>query len=269
MRTFKEIEQSIIQGLTNRNIRLSTSKVAEWRVWTATFAGVIFAFEQTLNVFRRDVERHSNFVRVGTTGWYATMMMRFQYGHSLTVNPDTYEVYYETEDTKAQLIKHVAVRDSSEHLVIKIATHDKDNKIVPLTFEQSNGVKAYVEMIKFVGTKVRIVSKEPDIVRYNIVAYCNDDADPVVVKENILKSLEVYRSSLNFDAKLYRTKFTNAILNTDDVVTSSINSFERKSYSQTQYKSVGVVDTMDAGYYEYAEDSTLEVKRINELSDED
>lgn len=267
-RKFSEIEQSIIQGLTTRNITLNDSKVAEWRVWTSVCAGVIFAFEQMLEIFRMEVENHSNIIRVGTADWYATMVRRYQHGHTLLCDKETYDVHYTVDDDKAKVVKQVAVKELDTNLLIKIAGHDSDGKVVPLSLEEAKGVKSYVEHIKFVGTPINIISQSADNVRYNLVVYCKNEANPEAVSENVLKGLNTFKSSLEFDAKLYSNKLLTAIMSVTDVVTAELLSLERKSYINEVFTPVGIVDTMDAGYFEYADDSTLLVKRLNDMTDE-
>lgn len=268
-RTYREIENEIITALERRNITLSSSKVAEWRVWTSVFAGVIFSFEQMIDLFRRTVEKHSNLVRAGTADWYGVMVRRFQFGHTLLCNRDTYEAYYEVDDDNAKVAKQVAVKDLDDYLLIKVAGHNDQGKIVPLSLEESKAIKSYVEFIKFVGTKVAIVSQSADVVRYNLVVYCLNEAEPSVVKQRVEKGLNVFKTSLDFDAKLYSGKLSIAMMNIEDVVTVKLVSLERKSYINEVFTDVGIVDTMDAGYFEYAEDSKLVIKRLNDMTDED
>lgn len=268
-RTFREIENEIITGLERRNITLNSSKVAEWRVWTSVFAGVIFSFEQMIDIFRRTVEKHSNIVRTGTADWYGVMVRRFQFGHTLLCNRDTYEVYYEVEDDDAKVVKQVAVKDLDDYLLIKVAGHDDKGRIIPLSLEESKAIKSYVEFIKFVGTKIVIVSQSADIVRYNLVVYCRNEAEPSAVKQRVEKGFNDFKSSLDFDAKLYSGKLSASMMSIEDVVTVKLVSLERKSYINEVFLDVGIVDTMDAGYFEYSEDSTLVIKRLNDMTDED
>lgn len=56
-RTIKEIQDSIIDSLQQESgLSLSTSKVAEWRLWTYVFAVVVHTFEIILDMFRIEVD---------------------------------------------------------------------------------------------------------------------------------------------------------------------------------------------------------------------
>lgn len=55
-RTVAEIQDIIEQTLAKRGYVLSTSKVAEWRLWVFVSAAAIQAFEVILDLFRKEVD---------------------------------------------------------------------------------------------------------------------------------------------------------------------------------------------------------------------
>lgn len=112
-RTINEIQNEIITSLNGKkDISLSTSKVAEWRLWTYVIAVAIHSFELILDVFKSEVDTQTNKITPGTVRWYAEMCYRFQNGHELLFDENTAMLYYQTNDPDAQIIKVVAIREN-------------------------------------------------------------------------------------------------------------------------------------------------------------
>ena len=93
-RTINDIQQSIITDLQTYFPKLSTSKVAEWRLWTYVVAAAIHAFEIILDLFRQEVDELTAKITPGTKLWYAEMCYRFQNGHTLVFDKNTAQFYY-------------------------------------------------------------------------------------------------------------------------------------------------------------------------------
>ena len=56
-RTINEIQNEIITSLNGKkDISLSTSKVAEWRLWTYVIAVTVHSFELILDVFKSEID---------------------------------------------------------------------------------------------------------------------------------------------------------------------------------------------------------------------
>lgn len=137
-RTINEIQNEIITSLNGKkDISLSTSKVAEWRLWTYIIAVAIHSFELILDVFKSEIDTLTNKITPGTVRWYAEMCYRFQNGHELLFDENTAMLYYQTNDPDAQIIKVVAIRENKNMLTIKAAKKNSSGKIVPLDVDEN------------------------------------------------------------------------------------------------------------------------------------
>lgn len=265
-RTINEIQNEMIAALQERTgITLSTSKAAEWRLWTYVIAAGIHSFEIVLDVFKKEVDALTNQITPGTARWYAEMCYRYQDGHELLFDNKTAMLYYENPDQEAQIIKVVAIREEIKKLTIKAATNDQEGKIVPLSQEQLYNFTTYIDAIKFAGVDIDVVSTSEDKIRYNMIVYFEPAVPATMVRTNILAALDTYKASLGFDSRIYLQRFIDAVTRTAGVVTCNLVSLQRKGATDETFLPVGVYSELESGYFEYDKDSTITLKSIKEL----
>lgn len=266
-RTINEIQQEMIAVLQERTgITLSTSKSAEWRLWTYVVATCIHSFEIILDVFRKEVNALTDRITPGTARWYAEMCYRYQNGHELLFDNKTAMLYYEKDDPDTRIIKVVAIREEIKKLTIKAATNDSEGKIVPLSQDELYNFTTYIDAIKFAGVDVDVVSTSEDKIRYNLVVYFEPSVPSTLVRTNVLAALDVFKASLGFDSKIYTQRFIDSIMGAAGVVTCNLVSMSRKGTTDVDFVPVGIYSELESGYFEYSNDSVLTLKSIKELS---
>ncbi len=261
-RTINEIQQAITADLTARRDGLSTSRVAEWRLWVWVVATAIHAFEVIHDQFRAEIDEAADKITPGTVRWYVEQCKRFQNGHELLFDPDTAQLYYAEDDPAARIIDVVAVTEGKERLSIKVAKLDEQGKIVPLTADELHNFTGYVDSIKFAGIETVTVSTNPDKVRYNVEVYYDPAVPVTTVRERVVAALDAFRNEQDFNSMLYRQKFVAAIMAVPGVVTTDLKSMERKGTSMETFETVGVADELEAGYFDYTDDCTLTLTSI-------
>ena len=105
-RTINEIQAGIVSELeAGTEVKLSTSKVAEWRLWTWVVATAIHTFEVILDLFRKEVQEKTDKITPGTVRWYGEQCLRFQNGHKLLFDKKTAALYYAEDDPAARIVK--------------------------------------------------------------------------------------------------------------------------------------------------------------------
>lgn len=257
-RTTTEIQAAMHADLTASRPDLSASKTAEWRLWTWVVATAIHLFEAVvLDPFRKEIDATADKITPGTVRWYVEQCRRFQNGHELLFDPDTAQLYYAEEDPAARIIDVVAVTEAPERLSIKVAKLDTQNRIVPLSADELHNFAGYVDSIKFAGVETAVVSTSADRVRYAVEVFYDPAVPVTTVRERVLAALNAFRSALDFNSMLYRQKFLAAILAVDGVVTAELGRMERKGSSMSGFEPVGVADELEAGYFDYTDDSVL------------
>lgn len=266
-RTINEIQNEMINALQVKSgLTLSSSKVAEWRLWTYVVAAAIHTFEVALDIFKSETDLLTNKITPGTARWYAEMCYRYQEGHELLFDENTAMLYYEQNDPESQIIKAVAIRENDNKLTIKVATQNEDNKIIPLNQEELYNFTAYIDSIKFAGMGVNVVSTSEDSLRYNLDVYFEPSVPTTVIRSNITKALEQFKSSLGFDSMIYKQRFIDAVMSASGVVTCDLKALDRKGATDDRYIPVSIYSELEAGYFEYDKNSILTLKSVKELS---
>lgn len=265
-RTISEIQNEMISALQVKSgLTLSTSKVAEWRLWTYVVALTIHTFEIALDVFKSETDLLTNKITPGTVRWYAEMCYRYQEGHELLFDQQTAMLYYAQSDPDAQIIKAVAIRESENKLTIKVATRNQDSQTIPLNQEELYNFTSYIDAIKFAGMGVNVVSTSEDKLKYNLDVYFEPAVPTTIVRKNLTEVLEQFKSSLGFDSMIYKQRFIDAIMSASGVVTCELVSLERKGTTDADYLPIDINSELEAGYFEYDKDSTLTLKSVKEL----
>lgn len=265
-RTINEIQNEIITSLNGKkDISLSTSKVAEWRLWTYIIAVAIHSFELILDVFKSEIDTLTNKITPGTVRWYAEMCYRFQNGHELLFDENTAMLYYQTNDPDAQIIKVVAIRENKNMLTIKAAKKNSSGKIVPLDVDEKYNFASYIDAVKFAGVDTNVISTSEDKLRYNIEVFFETSIPSTLVNENVVKALDAFKSSLGFDSMIYKQRFIDAIMGAQGVITCNLISLERKGATDTNFIQVGIFSELESGYFEYSEDSIITLKTLKDL----
>lgn len=264
-RTIKQIEAIIAAELQAQQPSLSTSAVAEWRLWAWVVATAIYSFEVILNLFRAEMDDVADKITPGTVRWYADQCRRFQNGHELLFDDNTAQLYYKNDDPAARIISVVAITERAMHLSVKVAQLNAENKIVPLSADELYNFMGYIDVIKFAGVETTVISTTADVLRYNIEVYFDPAVPSTVVRTEVEDALEEFRLSLDFNSRLYRQRLADAVMSVKGVVTVELRSLERKSASMVDFAAVGVADELESGYFDYDNQSTLILSSTSSL----
>lgn len=265
-RTISEIQNSIITELQAKtDVKLSTSAVAEWRLWTYIPAVAIYSFELMLDAFRKEVDTLTNKITPGTVRWYAEVCYRFQNGHELLFDNQTAMLYYPVDTPNARIIKIVAISEGQNKLLIKAAKLDDSGKIVPLTLEEKYNFTAYIDAIKFAGVDTDVISTTEDKIRYNLQVWFDPSMPNTMVKDNVLTALNTFKASLGFDSMIYTQKFVDAVMSAPGVITCNLAALERKGVTDVVFKPFTVFSELESGYFEYDPESALTLTSIKDL----
>lgn len=265
-RTIKEIQEGIITSLRDESgLSLSTSKVAEWRLWTYVFAVAVYTFEIILDAFRSEVDTLTEKVAPGTARWYAEMCRRFQNGHELLFDESTAALYYAGDAPESRIIKVVAVREEKNTLIIKAAKQDDTGKLVPLSTEERDNLVDYIDAVKFCGLDVNVISTNEDKLRYRLEVYIESSMPSALVRKNVEAALLGFKTSLDFDAVLYRQRFIDSVMDIPGVVTCRLISLESMGAADEGFTPIDICSELKSGYFEYTPDSVLTIRNVKEL----
>ncbi|WP_270543603.1 hypothetical protein [Butyricimonas paravirosa] len=85
------------------------------------------------------------------------------------------------------------------------------------------------------------------------------------MRDNVLTALDVFKSGIGFDSMIYTQKLIDAVMSAEGVVTCSLVSLERKGVSDVDFIRFNVYSELESGYFEYDEESVLNIVSIKEL----
>lgn len=172
--------------------------------------------------FRAEVEARIAAAFPGTVSWYWNKIMQFQYGYDLNEN-----AVYDEIDTDAQIVKHCAVFEVDNGIIVKVnkgtLTYDQ------LTQTELDALTEYVQRIKFAGTVAYVYSFNPDELDLEI----NIWRDPMVLDEDmnriidgepvITNAIVDYLNGIAYGGVLNKTKLIDAIQAVEGVVDVTID----------------------------------------------
>lgn len=265
MRTIKEIQDSIVTELQKSGMKLSTSTVAEWRLWTYVMSAAIYTFELVLDTFRSEVDVLTNKITPGTVRWYAEMCYRFQNGHELLFDEKTAMLYYEKDDATARIIKVVAITEGENRLSVKAAKLDDKGKIIPLSADEKHNFTGYIDAVKFAGVETDVISTTEDKLRYDLEVFFEPSIPATTVRDHVLSALEKYKTALGFDSMFYTQKFIDTVMAVPGVVTCDLKTLSRKGASAPSFVPVRIYTELESGYYEYDKDCVLTLTSVKEI----
>lgn len=264
-RKISDIQSEIASALHASLPDLSTSAVAGWRLIAYVVAVAIHAFEVILDQFKAEMDAVADKITPGTARWYAEQCRRFQNNHELLFDDRTAELYYAVDDPAARIINIVAVTEGNNRLSIKVAKLDEQNRIVPLTADELYNFTGYVDSVKFAGMETATVSTSADMVRYTMAVYFDPAIPVTAVREAVLSALDTFRTSLDFNSMLYCQRLIDAVMSVKGVVTVDLQALERRGASMADFATIGVVDELESGYFDFDDGCTLTLTSVNAL----
>ncbi len=237
--------QQLLQDLS------SPSKVAIWRlmIW-------IFAFGSWIidTLFDRHVEEVNKILEnaiPGTARWLRNEILKFQYGDSLQWIDNKYQ--YAQVDESKKIIKYCSVNEVGGQVRIKVAK-EVNHQPSPLTSNELNALKDYVNKIKFAGTNSIVTSNQPDKLKLSLKIYYDPQLlhpDGTLISDGSTKPVEEainnYLKNLPFDGTIYINRLLDEIQKAKGVIEPYIISIEA-TYGALPYQVINESYRADAGY---------------------
>lgn len=245
-------EKNILSNLT------SNSRVAIWRLWVFIIAVTIWTLEKIFDIFKIEIEALIALNKVHNFDWYIAESKAFQFGFSLTQDG----VYDNTgvEESliiQSKIVKQVAIEQLASKLQIKIAKEDGAGLLTLLTANEVSAFSQYMEKRKDAGTRLIILSRAADDIKFTIDVYY----DPQVLDVNgqrhdgtddtpVQSKIQQFTRELEFNGELILTKLTDFLQTIEGVKIPVINSAEAK-FGGNPYAVINERYVPDSGYFKY------------------
>lgn len=176
-------------------------------------AASCWALETLWDRFRADVDTTIAAAPAGTPGWYAARALEFQLGDTLTILP-TGKPGYASGTTGAKIVTRATAKENDQtgKLFIKVA---KDGPAAGTLAALSNAelvqVQGYFARLRFVGTRLEVVSRDADRLRVVASIYYDPLLDVPTLQAAVVAAIQGYLAALAFDGFVYLTKLEDAI----------------------------------------------------------
>lgn len=234
-RTIKQIYE---EAIAERNKRLelsefaSDSKLSILNGITWTFAAVVFSFESILDVFAIDISNVINNRINGTPTYYINALLQYQKGDELMVRDDGLAFGYANVDETKQIVTQASYVESStdvnldNKLILKVATGEK-GKLQSIPQEELIMIQAYINKIKFAGTRIEVTSQEGDVLIPRVSVYHDGAILESEMYDKIEERLSEYMMNIKFDSTIYVSDIIAAIRSVDHVTDVHIDTDAR------------------------------------------
>lgn len=224
----RTIKQIYDEAIAERNKRLelsefsSDSKLSILNGITWTFAAVIFSFEAILDVFSVDISKVINNRINGTPTYYINALKQYQKGDEILVREDGLAFGYAEMDTTKRIVTQASYMEShsdvnlDNKLILKVATGDKGN-LHAIDIEELTMIQAYINKIKFAGTRIEVTSQEGDVLVPRVSVYYDGAVMESVVYDGIEERLNAFMQDIKFDSTIYVSDIIAAIRSAEHV----------------------------------------------------
>lgn len=242
-RSLSEIYQQAV-GARNERLELNEidngSKVSVMNALTWIMSYLVYGFEVLLDVFTVDIATTINNRINGTPAYYVNALKKYQKGHELQVNAEGTGFGYGVTDETTRIVTQVSYSEAANadsldnRLILRAATGSPES-LSRIGEEDLEGIQAYLQKIKFAGTKVTVISRNGDILLPKMTVF----HDGAVPKDELLdaidKRLFVFITNLRFDSALYVSEVIEAVRSVDHVRDVYIDEDEGQGIYLVQY----------------------------------
>lgn len=224
----RTIKQIYDEAIAERNKRLelsefsSDSKLSILNGITWTFSAVVFSFEAILDVFSVDISKVINNRINGTPTYYINALKQYQKGDEILVREDGLAFGYAETDSTKQIVTQASYMEShsdvnlDNKLILKVATGDKGS-LHAIDIEELTMIQAYINKIKFAGTRIEVTSGEGDVLVPQVSVYYDGAVMESVVYDLIEEQLNVFMQDIKFDSTIYVSDIIAAIRSAEHV----------------------------------------------------
>ena len=193
-------QQTYLPALT------STSKVSLFRLLAYIFAVGAHIVETLFDVHKQEVQDLLDNRQPATRAWYAGKVKEFQLGANITGTGT-----YASVNPALQIISRVSVKETLQgEVVIKVAKGTVGNEEALSSAEQLN-LEAYIDKIKYAGTKTEVVSLNSDFLNVEAEIFYDPIYSEQDIQARLIAELYDYMSTLEFDGIIRRNVLVGRI----------------------------------------------------------
>lgn len=188
----------------------SPSQVAIYRLITFVVATLVNMFEQTMDIFKTEVEDIAAKAAPGTPPWLQDQVFKFQYDATTPQVVQLVEFVpgYDPVDTTKRIITRCSVKtDSNKIANIKVAKSDPPT---PLSTLEQNALNGYLDKINPAGVEYNLINLDSDKIQIYGTVYYDGQYSPVI-QTNVEAAINEYLKNLPFNGVVKNSEIEDAI----------------------------------------------------------
>lgn len=255
-RTTREIFEAMVRDKESRAELAgltSNSDVSVWRMLLWVVAGAIHVAEQLMDAFVADVKQELTMLTPHRADWYAYKATQYVEGKTLQPGKDVYDLsgMDEGEIARRRVVKYAAAVESSDMsvLYVKVAGEDDGGRRQPLSEESATQVAAYLDEVKDVGVRIKLINQPADQFQCVISVLYDPILSPESIQAAIERTVESYVEDLAFNGEYSNMALIDAVQKIEGVKIAEVRSAQVK-VSDGVSKWVDMRYTPMAGYME-------------------
>lgn len=224
----RTLKQIYAEAISERNRRLELSEhsndskmfVMNGIAWMV--AAMIYTFESILDVFAVDVSETISSRINGTPRYYANALLGYQQGDELVIREDGLAFGYASEDPAKRIVTQVSYTESTDDtnvdskLILKVATGSK-GALRQIEAAELAQITAYVNRIKFAGTRIEVISRPGDVLIPRLTVYWDGAVPESELYDALEERLNEYVMAIDFDAGVYVSQVWEALRSVEHV----------------------------------------------------
>lgn len=240
----------------------SDSKVSIWRLWVYIMSLAIYSFETIMDAFEVHIKSLIADNQIHTSRWYQERILEFQLGFDLDRNIGAYN----NEGVEASVVEESKIIDSASveslegFLRIKVAKVE-NGELTRLNDTELQALSAYINIVKDAGTKLILVSQEPDLLRINIdICF-----DPLVIDSTgaridgtndnpVKEAIETYLYNLEFNGEFVTKTLETQLEAVEGVLIAETESVSSQ-FASNDFVEIDKTYVSNAGYMILDEDN--------------
>lgn len=192
----------------------SNSKVAIWRLmlWIVAFSA--WTVEKLMDNFRTEMTGIAAQSIAGTDAWLIAQVKLFEKNNTtLMVNSDR-KVVYALSNPADRIVTFAGLSTENGRAVLKVAKSTG----VPLASTELSQLVGYVNKIKFVGTRIAVVSRSAGTFAPIGTMYYESTGNLDTIRAAAQTAFNNYIATLNFNSSINTASVTDAIQKAEGVV---------------------------------------------------
>lgn len=216
------------------------------------FAVCAWSVERLMAEHKMEVETRLKNTKAHRPKWYRDKVLAFMFGEALQGDSDEYDTAGMSDDDIEELrvVKHaVAVENDDESILIIKVAGEKEGKRQPLSYEEAEGLRAYIGEIKDAGVRVSLVNQEADEFNCEVDVYYDAILGEATVKGDCQSRIKDYIENLPFNGEYTNMALVDALQGVDGVKIAELKRSTAQAVGETESRQINARTRPVAGYF--------------------